>query len=209
MPPRAWLAAVALAVLPVFACGRAAPGADAERLAAAEAEAKAYADAQKGLERDVAQLRGENRELRENLDRLRNELTSAAAPCAPAASTPAAPDPRVAELEQQILDGPGELAPPPVAPVQERQRAQPRVSAYVGPYVQAGPNGVTVTGKLWNSGDGDADLELEVELLLDGQVVDRGRQRVQVPARTELAYSQEFEGGPQEGTYSARVRLGR
>lgn len=84
---------------------------------------------------------------------------------------------------------------------------QARLSTLGAPDVQIVGDNVFVTGKVWNSGDGDASGRLYVELLRDGQVVDSATLPLDVPARTDQAYSTTFRPLISNGTYSARVRF--
>lgn len=88
-----------------------------------------------------------------------------------------------------------------------RAGGRARVSTLSAPWVQITDQQVTVTGKLWNAGDADALGSFTIELLRDGEVIDSAEQRLDVPARTDYAYSQTFSISPRDGTYSARVRL--
>jgi len=105
---------------------------------------------------------------------------------------------RVAEAPPQVRYISGAAAP---------RRSAARVSTISAPWVQISGDVVIVTGKLWNSGDTDAVGRFTIELLRDGQVVDSAEQRLDVPARTDYAYSQTFHTNIREGTYSARVRI--
>lgn len=105
-----------------------------------------------------------------------------------------------------------QTTPPPapsyVPPAPQRPRERARVSTLGAPYLQIMGDSIIVTGKLWNSSEVDAIGRYTVELLSDGRVVSDRTSNLDVPARTDFAYSETFHVSLSNNTtYSARIRL--
>lgn len=88
-----------------------------------------------------------------------------------------------------------------------RSGSPARVSTVSTPDIQLLGNLIVVTGRLWNSGDEDAQGSMVLELLIDNRVLDTQTLPLDVPARTDVAYSHTFDVSAPNGTLSARVRL--
>jgi len=117
-----------------------------------------------------------------------------------------------AAVEGRRASAPRLPTPPPVAGDPSgrppRSRRSPASSVRAGAArVRLIGSDALVSGTLRNTGDRDASIRLVVELLLDHQVLDRARFRLQVPARSSLPWSQTFSTSLADGTYAARVRL--
>lgn len=192
-----WLSLLVAAAL--AACQRSAPPPPAAMMPTPAATAAAREDAAAA---EVGVLRAEVRSLRAQI----NALQLAAADAKGEAERYQAGLQRcVDELNSQSQAHAARPAYVPSAP--EPRRPAARLSTLGAPDVQIVGDNVFVTGRVWNSGDGDASGRLYVELLRDGQVVDSATLALDVPARTDQAYSTTFRPLISNGTYSARVRF--